>query len=139
MGVKATSKSEWVICIALAIVVVIVGVEAFLPKLGLGPGYPRQAPTLSIVVNLRNLDGAIQVWALDHGVTNVTAEPRWDDLLPYLSHRQKPKPEAGEHYVLGRLCDGPHAVLTREWLKYPKGTIMRVATNGAVEFWNPTN
>jgi hypothetical protein len=133
VSVNAAKKSNRGIFILAGISVTMMGIAAFLPKLGFGPASGPSPGTL-IVNNLRQFDGAIQVWAFDHGVTNVTAEPRWDDLLPYLLHRQKPKPEAGEQYVPGRLCDGPYAMLTRKYLNYPKGTIIRLRKDGTVEF-----
>jgi len=114
------------------------GSRGFLPKLGLGPTRGYSAIN-SVAVNLRSLDRAIQTWALDKGVTNVTASPAWNDIFPYLMNGQKPKPLAGEQYVPGRLCDGPSAILTRKFLNHPKGTIIRIATNGQVEFLKPTN
>jgi hypothetical protein len=115
----------------------IIGLAAFFPQLGVCPSH-GYAPGNSIVNNLRQLDGATETWAMDKGVTNSMVIPSWNDLLPYLAHNQKPASVGGEQYLLGRLCNGPRAILTREYLKYPKGTVVRLVTNGAVEFLQPT-
>jgi hypothetical protein len=134
MGENTARKSNRAIWILAGIYVAIMGVAAFLPKLGLGPT-GGSSPTTSIVNSLRQLDGAMETWALEKGVTNVMAVPGWNDLLPYLAH--KPASVGGELYVPGRLCEGPHAILTRKYLKYPKGTIIQLRKDGTLEFEEP--
>jgi hypothetical protein len=128
---RTSNRGLWIFA---GIFLAIMGVAALWPKLGLGPTSGSSTGN-SIINNLRQLDGAIQTWTLEKSVTNVTTAPRWEDLLPYLA--RKPASVVGEQYVLGRLCDGPSAILTRKYLNYPKGTIVHFTKDGNVEFVEP--
>jgi len=55
----------------------------------------------------------------------------WEDVAPYL--RNAPKPVDGEVYVLKTLTQSPEAVLTRKLGERPKGTILRLGTNGNLQ------
>jgi hypothetical protein len=55
----------------------------------------------------------------------------WEDVAPYL--RNAPKPVDGEVYVLKTLTQSPDAVLTRKLGERPKGTILRLGTNGNLQ------
>jgi hypothetical protein len=89
-------------------------------------GSPR-SKTVAIINNLRRLDGAMQMWAFEHGKTGavvVTAQ----DVAPYL--RDSVKPIAGERYVLKTLSQPPEAQLTYRLEGRPKGSVLRLSTNG---------
>lgn len=89
--------------------------------------------TLVIINNLRQLDGAIQMWALDHGQTGAVLVTK-QDLAPYLTHPPHldgwVKPVAGERYILKGLYEPPEAELTRDLEGRPKGSVLRLSTNG---------
>jgi len=106
------------------------------------PNFVRSgtSKTNGIINNLRQLDGAKQQWALDHGRTGavlVTTE----DLVPYLRYPQARhglvKPVAGEHYSIKTLIESPEAQLTREVDGRPKGTVIRLGTSN-VDITGPT-
>ena len=96
------------------------------------PG-PRTSKIHAIVSNLQQLEGAVQMWGIDHHQTGAVAVT-WEDVAPYL--RADPhvqggmKSEAGEVYVLKTLTQPPEAVLTRKLGDRPKGTVVRLETNG---------
>jgi hypothetical protein len=96
------------------------------------PG-PRRSKTNEIINNLRQLDGAVQQWGLDHHQTGVVAVT-WGDLAPYLKDRCDQhgwvKSVDGEVYVLKGLAQSPEVVLTRKLGDRPKGTVLRFGANG---------
>jgi len=96
--------------------------------------------TNGIVNNLRQLDGAVQQWALDYHQTGAIVVA-WKDIAPYLKGASDlhgwVKPVAGEVYVLKALPQSPEVVLTRELDGRPKGTVLRLGTNGDVEIILP--
>jgi len=96
----------------------------------------HRSKTNEIVNNLRQLDGAVQQWGRDHQKTGAVAVA-WADVAPYLKAspevRGVMKSVAGEVYVLKDLTHPPEAVLTRKLGERPKGTILRLGTNGELE------
>lgn len=100
------------------------------------PNFVRSgtSKTNAIISNLRQLDGAKQQWALEHGRTGAVIVTT-QDIAPYLRHF---KPVAGERYSLRTLLQYPEAQLTREVDGRPKGTVLRLGTN-SVEIIGPTN
>jgi hypothetical protein len=91
--------------------------------------------TNAIFNNLRQLDGAKQIWALEHGRTGAVVVTT-QDIAPYL---RTFTPVAGERYILRTLTEAPQAQLTREVDGRPKGTVLRFGTNDTVEIIGPTN
>ena len=98
---------------------------------------PGRARIGAIVNNLRQLDGAVSVWAIDNQQTGAVMVTQ-KDIAPYLGrhlldHNGWVKSVAGEQYILKPLPQSPEAVLTREVEGRPKGTIFRFRTNGDLE------
>ena len=91
--------------------------------------------TSAIFSNLRQLDGAKQIWAFEHGRTGAVAVTT-QDIAPYLPHFTA---VAGERYILRTLAEVPEAQLTREVDGRPKGTVLRFGTNDSVEIIGPTH
>jgi hypothetical protein len=112
---------------------------AFLVAIAI-PNHIHNGPgkTTGVFSNLRQLDGAIQMWAVDHHATGAVVVSR-QDVAPYL--RATPegwvKPVAGEVYFVKSLAQSPEAVLTREVDGRPKGTVLRLGTNGDLQFILP--
>ena len=65
----------------------------------------------------------------------------WEDVVPYLKADRVfhggMKSVAGEVYVLKTLTQSPEAVLTRKLADKPKGTVLRLGTNGDFQFVFP--
>ena len=103
------------------------------------PG-PRTSKTHAIESNLRQLDGAVAYWGIEHHQTGAIAVT-WEDVAPYLRADRDfhggMKSVAGEVYVLKTLTQPPEAVLTRKLGDRPKGTVLRLGTNGDVQFVFP--
>ena len=91
----------------------------------------RTSKVNGIINNLRQLDGAKQQWALDHGQTGAVLVTE-QDIAPCVRHPPgRVRPVAGERYILNRLDQSPAAELTHPVLKRPKGTRIRLnETNG---------
>jgi hypothetical protein len=89
-----------------------------------------RSKTLEIVNNLRQLDGAMQQWAFEHGKTGAVMATE-QDVAPYLRHSLKPV--AGERYILKTLSESPEAQLTHRLEGRPKGSVLRLNTNGAFD------
>jgi hypothetical protein len=100
----------------------------------------RTSKTHAIESNLRQLDGAVQMWGFEHQKTGAVAVT-WEDVAPYLKTDRDVhggmKSVAGEVYVLKTLTQPPEAVLTRKLGDRPKGTVLRLGTNGDVQFVFP--
>jgi len=99
------------------------------------PNFVRSgtSKTNAIINNLRQIDGAKQLWAIEHGRTGAVLVTT-QDIAPYFRHDQAKegflKAVAGERYVIGTLVESPEAQLTREVDGRPKGTLLRLGTNG---------
>jgi hypothetical protein len=120
----------------LAVLVLLVGLLRNLGFVHTGP-----SKTGTIMANLRLIEGAKQVWALDHHQTGPVAVTK-EDLAPYLTHPPYvngfPKPVAGEQYTIGLLTESPEAELTHELGQMPKGTRFLLAeTNEGIILPNP--
>jgi len=108
------------------------------------PNFVRSgtSKTNAIINNLRQLDGAKQQWALDHGRTGAV-QVTTQDIAPYLSHSHASdglvKAVAGERYSLKTLIESPEAILTREVDGRPKGTVFRLGTDSIEIIIGPTN
>ncbi len=96
-------------------------------------GSPR-SKTLEIVNNLRQLDGAMQLWAFEHGKTGAVVVTE-QDLAPYL--RRSLQPIAGERYVFKTLSQPPEAQLTHRLEGRPKGSVLRLNSNGTFDVISP--
>jgi hypothetical protein len=94
----------------------------------------RHSRINAMVNNLRQLDGAAEMWAIDHHQTGAVLVTE-ADLTNYLRHSLQPI--AGERYVLRPLPQSPEVVLTRAVEGRPKGTVIWFATNGEVRFIPP--
>jgi hypothetical protein len=120
--------------VALALVLaVLVGLLIAVTKANFGP-ISRHSRINAMVNNLRQLDGAVQTWALEHQQTGAVLVTE-ADLTNYL--RGAPHRIAGERYVLLPLPQSPQVVLTREVEGRPKGTVICFTTNGEVRFTPP--
>ena len=110
---------------------------AFLASIAV-PNYPqrRTSKTHAIESNLRQLDGAVQYWGIQHHQTGAVVVT-WEDVAPYLKAQADVhggmKSVAGEVYVLKTLTQSPEAVLTRKLGEKPKGTVLRLGTNGDLQ------
>jgi hypothetical protein len=100
----------------------------------------RHSETHLIISNLRQLDGAMQQWALDHGRTGAVMATK-EDIAPYLRYSFAPdglvKSVAGERYILKTITEPPEAHLTCELDGRPKGTVFRLGTTSVVEIILP--
>jgi hypothetical protein len=92
--------------------------------------------TNRIINNLRQLDGAVCKWALDHGQPGVVVVTR-EQISTYLKDGWV-RPVAGEIYRLGSFTESPEAQLTREVEGRPKGTVFRWGTNTELEIILPS-
>ena len=114
---------------------------AFLASLAV-PNYVGGGPSKTSIIfsHLQQLDGAVQMWGIDHHQTGAVAVT-WEDVAPYLKTDRDVhggmKSVAGEVYVLKTLTQPPEAVLTRKLGDRPKGTVLRLGTNGDVQFVFP--
>jgi hypothetical protein len=102
--------------------------------------HKESGKTNAILTNLRLLEGATQQWATEHGQTGDVAVTR-ADVAPYLSIQSYStgwvSSVAGERYTLKTLLGAPEAELTSALETFPKGTIFRLGTNGALEIILP--
>jgi len=96
------------------------------------PNYVRspRSKTMAIINNLRQLDSAMQQSAFEHGKTGAVVVTE-QDVLPYL--RYSLKPIAGERYVFKTLSQPPEAQLTHRFEGRPKGSVLRLNTNGTFD------
>ena len=115
------------------------------------PNFVHSGPSRlsGIVNNLRQIDGAKEQWAFEHGITNSALATNLlteIDIAPLLSsgrdrigrngfgfdRKGYPHPGAGEVYFVNRLGLSPEAHLTRDFkerhgFSLPKGTIIRLS------------
>lgn len=87
-----------------------------LPRLR--PIHPGMRP--SCVANLRQLQGAKEMWTLEFHKT-INDVPTWDDLRPYLHGQTLPCPQHGT-YALGRIGELPSCSIpehTAQYREYP--------------------
>ena len=79
---------------------IVIGIIGFLSAVAI-PSFIRSRATAqaaSCIANLKQMEGATQLWAVDTSVAD-TAVPLWDDLIPnYI--RTRPKCPGGGDYVL---------------------------------------
>lgn len=95
------------------------------------PNYVKsgRSKTNVIISNLRQIEGAKQRWALDHGRTGSVVVTE-QDIAVYLGHAAGwLRPVAGERYILNSLTQLPEAELTHSALGHPQGTRFRLTTN----------
>ena len=78
-----------------------------------------KAAVNACINNLRQIDGAIQQWALDHHAdsTNIVT---WNDILPYLGGGSQgiPKCPQGGVYTFARVADPPRCSIMRHNLSF---------------------
>jgi len=95
----------------LAEIMVVVGIIAILGSVGI-PNFMRarhKAQSDACIANLRQIDQAMQMWALDTNQAE-TAIPDWIDLVPqYL--KSQPECPSGVNYTLNSVADGPSCSL----------------------------
>jgi hypothetical protein len=104
------------------------GASIVLPTL-VGGG-PAKVPM--IVNNLKQIDLAKEIWASDHKITNAVQVTN-KDLAAYLrpvDGSNLVRPVDDERYVINPVGAPPEALLTRQLGKLPKGTIIRLGSNG---------
>jgi inner membrane protein len=84
-----------------------------------------------IAENLRQIESAKRAWASAHQVSG-QAKLSEKDVTPYLPAQSQSgfRPLAGERYFIGKLTDSPEALLTSDLGNYPRGTLIRLRTNG---------
>jgi len=90
--------------VEIMIVVAIIGLLAAIAI----PNFVRartQAQENACVANLKQIDGAKQVWALDTGGAD-TDTPSWTDLVPNYIKRQPSCPSGGD-YTIGAVNADP--------------------------------
>jgi len=90
--------------VEIMIVVAIIGLLAAIAI----PNFVRartQAQENACVANLKQIDGAKQVWALDTGGAD-TDTPTWGDLVPNYIKRQPSCPSGGD-YTIGAVNADP--------------------------------
>jgi hypothetical protein len=105
-----------------------------------------------IVSHLRQIEAAKEEWAIEHGATNsvfVSRQLTPNDLSPYLlsqfTQQDFGDPICGDVYYIQGLNEPAQVQLTRDlrerdWPKnwtLPKGTIIRMGTNGIEEYFVP--
>ena len=71
-----------------------------------GPATTQGQAVAACINNLRQIDGAMQQWALENGKT-ANAIPSLQDITPYLMNRVLPACPAGGRYTLNSLSAGP--------------------------------
>ena len=71
-----------------------------------GPTTTQGQAVAACINNLRQIDGAMQQWALENGKT-ANAIPSLQDITPYLMNRVLPACPAGGRYTLNSLSAGP--------------------------------
>jgi hypothetical protein len=73
--------------------------------------YLETPSSLDACINrLRQIDGAKQLWALEHGLSPTNDAPvTWQDIEPYIKHGPSGRLwcPAGGRYTIGKLCDPP--------------------------------
>ena len=88
---------------------------------------------MAIMNNLVQIDIAKRSWALDHNITNAVQITE-QDLAGYLPRRRGSNelviPVVGEQYSVKPLGTPPEARLTRAFGNFPKGTVIRLGTDG---------
>jgi competence protein ComGC len=57
---------------------------------------PTKAPKAACMNNLRHIDAALQIWAVEHNKTTNDI-PSWSDLQPYLKANQMSCPSGGKY------------------------------------------
>lgn len=110
------------------------------------PNFVRSGPSKlnGIVNNLRQLAGAKEQWAFEHGITNfaqianMTNQPSEQDLTPYFRFPNKQgglfPSVAGEVYSINPLNKSPEAkVIHKIDRPWPKGSIIRFSDNTNAE------
>ena len=120
----------------LVICILVVCVGCLVASLSM-PHHVRSGPskTSIIIFNLRQLDGAKQQWALDHGRTGPVVVSE-QDIAVYLKGGGN-RPVAGERYILNLLTQSPEAELTHEALGHPQGTRFRLSATNDYEIVLP--
>jgi hypothetical protein len=108
MANRAIKVLAVTILTAILLFVGLVGIQLYV-----GPHYKRAAN--ACFNNLRQIEAAKQMWALEHHAQG-TNSPSWDDLRPYFSHEKIPTCPNGGTYTIGRIdqtttCNHPGDVL----------------------------
>ena len=118
------------------------------------PNFVRGGPgkRTGIIDRLRQIEVAKEEWAIEHNITNATQlnrELTRADLIPYMlpvfTNNAYWASLYGEIYSIGRLNESAQAQLTRDLREYgapksstlPKGTIIRLGTNGLGQYFLP--
>ena len=120
---------------AIFVLVVLVALLIAIVVANTGPTF-RHSRINAMINNLRQLDGAAEMWAIHHHQTGAVMVTE-ADLTNYL--RRSLQPIGGEDYVFRPLPQSPEVVLTRTVEGRPKGTVVCFATNGEVRFIPPTH
>jgi hypothetical protein len=93
----------------LTFLVILIGAAVFISCLYFWPiRNNRESPINTCINNLRLIDGAKQMWALENNKTNSDV-PTWADLRSYLGHPGDalPKCPSGGTYTLGAISNFP--------------------------------
>ena len=105
-------KGKWSVSgFTLAEIMVVVGIIAILGSVGI-PNFMRarhKAQSDTCIANLRQVDQAMQMWALDTNQAE-TAIPDWIELVPQYLKNQPGCPSSGS-YSLNSVADGPSCSL----------------------------
>ena len=92
-------------------IMIVVGVIAILAAIAV-PNYMkarRSAQSATCIANLRQIERAVQMWALDQNQSN-TATPIWNDLMPDYIRGDPANPikcPAGGGYTIGSVAEWP--------------------------------
>ena len=98
------------------------------------PNYLRKGSgsLAQILYNLRQIEGAKDQWAIDHGrkTGDLISE---SDLAPYLEKHPVRPSTMNERYRLKLVGESPEAEVTERIDNIPVGTIIRFGSNGGME------
>jgi hypothetical protein len=137
MSESNSSSNHFPLIWAILVCALVLGIFLYWPRNYVHGGWAR---TTVIEQNLMLIDFAKNEWAYVHHVTNPLVMTK-QDIAPYLGPATNAdgwvKPVAGEVYIIKALTESPEAQLTREVGTWPKGTIIRLATNSQLEMILP--
>jgi hypothetical protein len=108
MGESVTKPSGWYSLIWLAII----AVAGFIIFQILTPNFVSSGsgPSSACINNLRQIDAAMQQWALENGITNGDTIVTEKDIQPFLGRELKgniPRCPSGGKYTIGKLNQPP--------------------------------
>lgn len=94
---------HWAWDVAILLLVAIVLCAIAIPNMRTGPRFP---PRNACIANLKQIDGAIQQWALDNKKKDTEA-PDFKEAIKYLKNGRLPKCPSGGNYNAGKTIADP--------------------------------